>query len=563
MALRLKASWWKRAGEQFVIPICLGLFVLVGGIVSTSIAQTEPAPAQSSADAPGLRRLSQAQYRRSIADVFGPDIRVPGRFEPSVRAEGLLAIGASRASVSPSGFEQYELRAREIAAQVLAPERRSAAVGCSPASASAFDVACATTFFARYGEGLFRRPLSAREMQSSLDLARTVASGQHDFYKGLESGLALLIASPNFIFRVERTEPDPSSPGAERLDSYSLASRISFMLWDGPPDGDLMEAARSGALHQSEEVQRQVDRMIASPRFNDGVRAFFSDMFGYEQFDGLTKDQGRYPLYSSQLAADAREQTLRTITHLLVAQNGDYRDLFTTRTTFLNRNLGALYRVPVSGADADGWVEHTFSPQEQRAGIFTLAGFLMLDVTHEARSSPTIRGRAIREMFLCQRVPDPPGDVDASALQDTENLERATARMRLEAHRTAPACRSCHLLTDPIGLSLENFNTIGAYRTHENGALIDASGELDGAAFANAVEFGQRVHDSALATSCVVKRSFEYGVGRPAARNESALLRGFSERFGQDQYSFPALMRAISTSNAFRAPPTNSEVASN
>jgi hypothetical protein len=546
-----------------VFSICLAAAVVAIGFVSTSAAQNSPDSAALSADShPGLRRLTQAQYKRSIENIFGADIRVPGRFEPAVRADGLIAIGASRASVSPSGFEQYELRAREIAAQVMAPERRTAAIPCSPATGAAFDAACATTFFAQYGEALFRRPLTDREMNATLRLARAAALRDRDFYKGLETGLSFLIASPNFIFRVERSEADPRTPGAERLDSYSLASRISFLLWDAPPDAELMALARSGRLYEPGELERQVDRLLASPRFVDGVRAFFSDMLGYDQFDGLTKDQTRFPLYTSQLAADAREQALRTITHLLVTENGDYRDLFTTRTTFLNRNLGALYRVPVTGVDADGWTQHTFSPEEQRAGILTLAAFLMLDVTHEARSSPTIRGRAIREVFLCQRVPDPPGNVDFSAVQNTEDVEHATARVRLEAHRTAPTCRSCHMLTDPIGLSLENFNTIGGFRDHENGALIDASGEFDGSPFANAVEFGQRVHDSPMAANCLVRRSYEYGVGHSLTPRETPWLRGAGERFARERYSIPALMRAIATSSEFQTT-TNTGAAPN
>jgi transcriptional regulator with XRE-family HTH domain len=543
--------------------IGLGLVVIATGLASTSIAQTAAdASASAAGGSVGFRRLSQAQYKRSIESIFGADIRVPGRFEPAVRADGLLAVGASRASVSPSGFEQYELRAREISAQALARERRATTVPCTPRSATAFDAACATTFFTQYGEALFRRPLSQRELAATLGLARTTTTRTGDFYKGLETGLSLLIASPNFIFRVERSEADPRTPGAQRLDSYSLASRVSFLLWDAPPDAELISAARSGAIYEPGGLERQVDRMIASPRFVDGVRAFFSDMLGYEQFDGLTKDQTRYPLYTSQLAADAREQALRTISNLLVTQNGDYRDLFTTRTTFLNRSLGSLYRVPVTGAGEDGWVEHTFAPEEQRAGILTLAGFLMLDVTHEVRSSPTTRGKAIREVFLCQRVPDPPGDVDFAAVQNTEDVVHATARDRLNVHQTQPACRGCHSLTDPIGLSLENYNTIGAFRSHENGALIDPSGNFDGQPFTNAVELGQRLHDSQTATNCVVRRSYEYGVGRAATRAETTWLRSAGERFTQDHYSFPALMRSIATSSAFQTT-TNVEVASN
>lgn len=553
----------KRTRNLIPFKIAAGVagLTLSAALITASLAQTQ-APAEASGPT-SLRRLSEVQYRRSIEDIFGADVTVPGRFEPAVRDQGLLAIGDSRVSVSASGFEQYEMRAGEIAAQVLTPERRGATVPCTPRSPTAFDEACATTFFAHYGRALYRRPLSAAEMTGTMTLARNAARSNRDFYKGLEDGLSRLLASPNFIFRVETSESDPNRPGMQRLDAYSLATRLSFLLWNAPPDAELSETANRGTLHDPAELGRQVDRMIASPRFADGVRAFFSDMLGYDQFNGLTKDQEIYPQYTSQLAADAREQTLRTIVDLLVTNNGDYRDLFTTRTTFLNRNLAALYRLPLRDAgDENGWSRYTFDESQPRAGVLTLAAFLMLDPTHEGRSSPTIRGKTVRELFLCQRVPDPPGNVDFSAVQNTGDVVHRTARERLTVHQNAPACAACHRLTDPIGLALENYDAIGGFRTHENGALIDTSGTFDNGAYQNAIELQRLIRESPTAPNCVVRRSYEYGVGRPATASEGAWIRAAGASFAQDQYSFPALMRRIATSSAFRSV-TNVQTASN
>jgi hypothetical protein len=234
--------------------------------------------------------------------------------------------------------------------------------------------------------------------------------------------------------------------------------------------------------------------------------------------------------------------------------------MFTTRTTFMNRRLGALYRVPVAPDAVEGWTRYTFPDTQPRAGVLTLAAFLMLDPTHEARSSPTIRGRTVRELFLCQRVPDPPPNVDFSVVQNTDNAELRTARERVGVHLTAQACASCHRLTDPIGLGLENYDAIGAYRTLENGSPIDSSGEFDGNHYGNAVELGQRIAQSPTAANCVVRRGFEYGVGRPAAPGETPYLRYVSEGFASNNYSFPSLMRRIATSRAFTAV-SNADVA--
>jgi hypothetical protein len=518
------------------------------------------APAQTTAIAvepetigslPGFLRLDQAQYTRSIEQIFGSGVKVPGRFDPPLRSHGLMAIGAGEVTVTPSGMEQYELRAREIAAQVLSPERRGSTLSCTPASPQQFDQACATEFLGKYGRLLFRRPLSSAELDSTVALARTATGVDHDFYKGLGAGLSRLLASPKFIFRVEGSEPDPAHPDARRLDDYSLASRISFLLWDAPPDGELLEAAAHADLRDNAKLGAQVDRMIASPRFKQGVRSFFSDMFGFERFDGLSKDQSIYPKFNAAMANDAEEQMLRTIVDLLVTNKGDYRDLFTTRKTFLNRNLAALYKVPVEEEGVEGWAPFTFGPKDARAGIFTFAGFLMLDPTHEGRSSPTIRGKTVRELFLCEPVPVPPPNVNFAAVQNTGDLVHRTARDRLKIHQENPACAGCHAITDPIGLSMENYDAIGAYRAQENGAVINASGMFEGKPYKNVLDLQHLLHDSPAAPACLVQRVFAYGVGRPPTPSEEKWLEYTADRFAADAYQLPTLMRRIATSPAF------------
>ena len=542
--------------------LCLGGAVLVfmGAALTSLPNQPARAADQTTAESdepatsggpPAFRRLNETQYVRSIEQIFGAGVRVPGRFEPPLRQDGLMAIGDGVVAVSPSGIEQYELRAREISSQVLAPEHRASVLTCPPPSPATFDRSCASEFFRKYGRLLFRRPLTDGELASVVGVA-SAAAGRSDFPTGMQAGLSRLLVSPNFIFRVESAEPNPAISGAGRLDEYSLASRISFLLWDAPPDDQLLDAAAKGGLRDDAELARQVDRMIASPRLEQGVRSFFSDMFGYEQFNGLAKDPAIFPKFNAQLAKDAQEQTLRTIVDLLVVRKGDYRDLFTTRSTFINRNLGALYKVPVDEAGMDGWAPHVFGPDEPRGGILALAAFLMLDPTHEGRSSPTIRGKMIRELLLCQPVPMPPPNVNFAAVQDVHNPLFRTARQRLQVHQSNPVCAGCHALTDPIGLSIENYDAIGNYRTSENDSLIDASGRFDGKAYKGLDGFAQLLHDSPDVPLCAVKRVYEYGVGRAMAAGEDRWLEHTTELFARDKYQFPALLRRVALSRAFR-----------
>lgn len=522
-----------------------GLDAAAPGTPTSPPAAHEPALEGGSAV---IRRLNQEQYNRAIADIFGDEVTVPGRFDPRLREGGLLAIGDGKIAMSSAGFEQSELRARQIASQVLDEKRRGRFLTCAP-QAKAFDQACATTFVNTYGRLLYRRPLTGQEATSIVALARIAATSSGSFYKGMEIGLSRMLASPYFIFRTEVAVADSNAVTGARLDDYSLASRLSFLLWNSGPDKDLLDAVASGQLRTDAGLQRQVDRLLASPRFADGVRAFFSDMFGYEQFDGLTKEQEIYPKFTTQLAKDAREQAMRTIIDLLVTNNGDYRDLFTTRKTFINRNLGSLYRLPTPGA-ADGWISYEFPADSPRAGLLTMAAFLMLDPSHEGRSSPTIRGKSVRELLMCQPVPVPPANVNFSIVQNTGDQVHKTARERLTLHQENPICAGCHRITDPIGLSLENYDAIGQYRNRENGAVIDASGEFEGKTYRDGLHLTAFLRDSPAVSSCVVQRAFEYGAGQPLT--DENWLSYATTRFAAAKYRLPQLMRFIATSKAFR-----------
>ncbi|MBC2650919.1 DUF1592 domain-containing protein [Novosphingobium flavum] len=545
------------------------VIALATSVAITAFAPSSASPVESQAIAPqasvrepaiapaeaGLRRLNEVQYARAIEQTFGPGLKIPGRFEPPLREHGLLAIGAAHVTVTPTGLEQYELRGRQIAADAVAGGH--VAMPCAPKDGT-FSANCARNVLGRYGRMLYRRPLKDGELSSVVALTQAGTQASGSFAKGLAAGLSRLLVSPNFIFRVERN----GGPG--QIDDWSLATRISFLLWDAPPDEALLDAVARGDLADKARRAAVIERMIASPRFEQGVRAFFFDMFGYEQFQGLVKDQAIYPKFSNDLVKDAQEQTLRTLVSLLIVNKGDYRDIFTTRQTFLNRNLAALYRVPAPTAAMDGWAPFTFPTTEPRAGILSLAAFLMLDPTHEGKSSPTIRGKTVRELLLCQPVPAPPPNVNFSIVQDDSNPLYQTARQRLLAHQESPACAGCHRVTDPIGLSLENYDATGGYRTHEKTALIDASGTFDGKPYSGLLGLTALLRESPDVTSCLVQRVFEYALGREARALDADWLNQANARFSAQGNRVPELMRLIASSDAIAAtrPATTATAAS-
>lgn len=500
-----------------------------------------------------MRRLTAQQYRQIIEDTFGSSITLGGRFEPDRREAGLVAVGAGQASVTATGFEQYDKMARAIALQVVDARHRPQLVSCKPAATNKPDRACAAMFLAHAGRLLYRRPLTQIELQMHVAGAGEATAKVGDFYKGLALALGGMLSSPEFLFIQEFTEPDPGHSGGQRLDAFSKASRLSFFLWNTMPDDELLAAAERGELHTQKGLNRQVERLLASPRLEAGVRAFFSDMLGFDAFVTLAKDATLYPKFTFKMLEASQEQTLRTLTDLLLTQNGDSRDMFTTRKTYLTPLLASVYRVRMASPNGltDTWQPYLFADDERQAGILTQASFVALH-SHPGRSSPTLRGKALRETLLCQKVPDPPANVNFNIVQDTANPNYKTVRQRLSAHATEAMCAGCHKITDPIGLALENFDTIGGYRSDENGAAIDSSGELDGVKFSDAVGLGKAMHDNAAASACLVKRVYAYGVGRETTPSEAAWLRGsLQPQFAADGYRLPSLLRRIATSETF------------
>jgi hypothetical protein len=492
-----------------------------------------------------VRRITEAQYRHTIADVFGPEIKVNARFEPEKREDGLLAIGAARLSLTSSGFEQYFALASSISDQVLEEKRRAASVPCKPADPARADDACARQFIERYGARLFRRPLTESETLARLKTASVGATQLGDFYGGLKLALTSLLAAPEFLFRVETAEPDPADRRQYRLDAYTKTARISFLLWDSAPDEELLAAARAGAIHTEAGLTRQLIRLTSSPRFEDGVRAFFADMLQLDGFENLVKDPAIYPKFNQAVSDSAKEQTLKTIIELLVRQKRDYRDLFTSNETFINRPLAAVYRVPF--ASNSEWARYTFPSSSERSGILTQVSFLSL-FAHPGASSPTRRGIKLLEIFLSEPTPDPPADVDFSTVQDTT---KGTIRGRLLDHMNNIGCAGCHRRTDPPGLALEHFDGLGQLRTMENGARIDVGGELDGTKFEGAQGLGKRLRDDPKVTWSLVRNVYAYGVGRKTEERDEAYISRQAKAFAGNGYRLPDLMLRIASSPEF------------
>ncbi|HEX6242456.1 MAG TPA: DUF1588 domain-containing protein, partial [Polyangiales bacterium] len=225
---------------------------------------------------------------------------------------------------------------------------------------------------------------------------------------------------------------------------------------------------------------------------------------------------------------------------------GDFRSAFTSTTTFVNTDLAKLYglRAPTGSA----FSEVQLPASGPRAGLVLQGGFLALHA-HPSRSSPTLRGKFIRESLLCLSIPPPPPDVE-TALPNTGGA--STARQKLTRHREDPACAGCHGLMDPMGLALENFDGIGAHRTTENGISIDASGELDKIAFKDARGFVAALSEHQALPLCFAKTSLRYARGALEDASEDGAIAALNRRFQESGYRVAELLSAIASDRSFR-----------
>ncbi len=500
-----------------------------------------------------VRRVTPEQYHNTVAYIFGGDIEVGTPFAPLRRTDGLLASGAASVGVTTGELQQLQRSASSIAAQVIdkgsldqhTPSRRDFLIPCKPADEAAPDDACAAKFVREVGRLLYRRPLPEARVAAFVADARKGASDLKSFYAGLATVIEGMLLDPKVLLIADLTEPDPAHPGGRRLDAYSLASRLSYFLWDAAPDDQLLKDAEKGLLFTAKGRAQVVDRMLASPRVEQGTRAFFDDMFGFEDFGNLAKDASIYPMMTGATIKDAREQTLRTVVDHLLTRGEDYRDLYTTRKTFMSPALATVYQIPTK----PGWVAYEFPADSPRVGLLTQISYLALHA-HPARSSPTYRGKALRERLLCQKVPPPPANVDFSILENPNPLLK-TARQRLEAHRANPVCAGCHKITDPMGLALENFDGAGRFRAQEKGADIDASGSLDGKDFKDVLGLSQSMHDHPQLTTCLTRRVYSYATGGPLSSADDQAITALNTAFARSGYRYKALLRMIATSDAF------------
>ncbi|HMY15193.1 MAG TPA: DUF1592 domain-containing protein [Polyangium sp.] len=503
-------------------------------------------PMPDTAAQTGAQRLTVPQYGNTIRDIFGKDINVPTAIEADAALDGFVAIGASVSTISPSGVEKYEKAAFAIAQQVIADDAHKAVVlQCKPTGPD--DMACAKETVTRLGKKLYRRQLTDAETTRLTNIFMQASAALGGFDRGLEYAIAAMLQSPHFLYRPQVGEADPAHAGQLRYTSLEMASRLSYFLWNSTPDDELLAAAKKGDLVNDPALGAQIERMLASARAHEGLRAFVTDWLKLRELDNLNKDPTLFTYYSPDLGPMVREETLRLFEHLVFELDTDVREIMTTRQTFVNTKLASMYMIASPADEGFNLVE--FPENSPRVGLLGHASILALH-SHPRATSSTLRGKFIREGLLCDTIPPPPANVNTGLPEPSPTAR--TLRERMQPHLQDPVCKSCHILLDPIGLGLENFDAIGRYRAKEVGAVIDASGDLDGVKFADARALSKGIHDSPKFAPCIVRKVFSYATGFRPADADAATLRTLHWDFRDSGYRMKELLKLVAMSPAFR-----------
>ena len=406
-----------------------------------------------------------------------------------------------------------------------ASESRRRIFTCRPTSTD--ERACARQILTRLARRAFRRPVGAADVEALLPFYED-GRRAGGFDAGIQAALERLLISPQFLFRIERG-PDGARPNTIfRVSDVELASRLSFFLWNSPPDEELLGAAERGRLGEPEILAAQTRRMLADRRAGLMAAGFAGQWLGTRLVRELQPDPTLYPLDANLQEALARETELFFESQL--RDDRSVLDLLGADYTYLNERLAAHYGIPnVYGSH----MRRVTLTDERRFGILGKGGVLMV-TSHANRTSPVVRGKWIMDNLVANPPPPPPADIPP--LPENDAALPTTVRERLEQHRRNPVCASCHTLMDPFGFALENFDVTGRWREVDNGQPVDASGEaLDGSQMDGVVGLRRALTANRKQFATVfTERLLTYALGRGVEARDRPAVRAIVRQAAPD-----------------------------
>ncbi len=422
---------------------------------------------------------------------------------------------------------------------------------CRPAD-SAGEIPCAKKILSALARQAYRRPVTASDLE---DLLSFYQSGRNEggFETGIRTALQAILASPEFVFRFERT-PAGIAPGTNyRVTDLELASRLSYFLWSSAPDEPLLTVAAQGRLHDPAVLETQVRRMLADRRSEALAASFAGQWLHLQNLKDANPDLYLFPNFDKTLAESMRRET-ELLFDDIVHNDRNVLDLLTANYTFVNERLAKHYGIPNVLGNRFRRVPLT---DPNRFGLLGEGGILTLTST-AIRTSPVQRGKYVMEVLL--GTPPPPAPPNVPALPENADARTAnvtkqqSVRDRMQEHRASPACASCHKLMDPIGFALENFDAVGVWRTVDSGMPIDTTGQMfDGAKLDGPVSLRQAVlkhSDSFIGT--FTENLLAYGMGRVLEYYDMPGVRAIDRAAAMRSNRFSAFVLGVVKSRQFQ-----------
>ncbi|MEZ5417493.1 MAG: DUF1592 domain-containing protein [Vicinamibacterales bacterium] len=407
---------------------------------------------------------------------------------------------------------------------------------------------CAQSIVRGLAAQAFRRAPSDREVERLMrfyDAGRDGAT----FERGVTKAVEAILASPQFLFRLEDT-PAGARPGQPyRLGDVELASRLSYFVWGAAPDETLQDLAASGRLSAPGVLDAQAVRLLADPRAEALSTRFASQWLRLQDLDDVSPDPILYPYFDRSLGQALQRETELFIASL-VREDRSVLDLLTADYTYANEKVARHYGL---GGVVGTQYRRVSLPAERR-GILGHGSVLTLTSIAD-RTSPVQRGKWIMEVLLGSPPPAPPPNVPAlEETKGTADGKVLSVRERMETHRKNPACMSCHKVIDPLGLALEHFDATGRYRIKDNGVPVDAVGDLydgtrmDGAA---GLRSALLTHKDAFLLS-FTEHLMTYALGRRIEPSDMPVVRTVIRAAAKQDYRISAFVRGIAASEPFQ-----------
>ncbi len=417
---------------------------------------------------------------------------------------------------------------------------------CRPA-APADEIPCAKKIIAALARQAYRRPVTDADLEDLLSVYQHSRTGS-DFETGIRTVVQTIITDPEFLFRFERT-PATVAPGANyRISDLELASRLSYFLWSSGPDDELITVAAQGKLHEPQMLERQTRRMLADPKSEALSKIFAAEWLNLQNLQDVQPDAFLYPNFDRNLADSMRRET-ELFFDSIVREDRSVLDLLTANYTFMNELLAKNYGVPNILGTRFRRVTLT---DPNRFGLLGQGSILTLTSVSN-RTSPVQRGKWVM-IVLFGTPPPPPPPVVPALKENQENGKVQTVRERMEQHRKNEPCHSCHQLMDPIGLSLENFDAVGAWRSKDSGLPIDAASKMfDGSKLDGPVSLRNAIlkHKTAFLGS-FTERLLAYGLGRVVDYRDMPMVRQIERDAAQNDNKFSAYVLGIVRSVPFQ-----------